>query len=61
MNRERLKDDGHIHRFLKVDLLHWIEALNWLGKASDIIYSLGFLQAIVDAGQAQIHLLVTAH
>ncbi|KAI4767316.1 hypothetical protein E4T52_17467, partial [Aureobasidium sp. EXF-3400] len=46
---ERLKDDGDVHRFLKNHLLHWIEALSWLGKASDVIHSLGSLRAIVDS------------
>ncbi|KAI4841987.1 WD40 repeat-like protein [Aureobasidium sp. EXF-8845] len=45
---ERLKDDGVVHQFLKNHLLHWIEALSWLGKASDVIHSLGSLRAIVD-------------
>lgn len=32
MSGEYLKDDGDVHRFLKVDLLHGIETLSWLGK-----------------------------
>ncbi|KAI4733289.1 WD40 repeat-like protein, partial [Aureobasidium sp. EXF-12298] len=50
---ERLKDDGDVHRFLKNHLLHWIEALSWLGKASDVIHSLGSLRAIVDKNQGR--------
>jgi hypothetical protein len=33
-------------------LLHWIEALSWLGKASDVIHNLEALQSIVDVGHA---------
>jgi hypothetical protein len=47
-----LEDDSDVHRFLKTHLLHWIEALSWLGKAYDVIQSLGSLQAIVDVSHA---------
>jgi hypothetical protein len=56
---ERLEDDDDVHRFLRNHLLHWIEALSWLGKASDVIHSLGSLRAIVDVSQAQMHDLST--
>jgi hypothetical protein len=58
---ERLKDDGDVHRFLKTHLLHWIEALSWLGKVSDVIHSLGSLQATVDVSHAQMNDLGAVH
>jgi hypothetical protein len=45
---ERIADNDKVHRFLNKHLLHWIEALSWLGKASDVIHNLKTLQSIVD-------------
>jgi hypothetical protein len=45
---ERIKDDGVVHRFLKKHLLHWMEALSWLGMMSDVIQTLNALQVVVD-------------
>lgn len=45
---ELLHDDGRIHRFLKFHFLHWIEALSWLGKASEVVPILDTLQAVAD-------------
>ncbi|KAK3615274.1 hypothetical protein LTR56_026688 [Elasticomyces elasticus] len=50
---EHIKDDGEVHQFLKKHLLHWIEVLSWLGKASDVIHSLRALQSIVNADQGE--------
>jgi len=47
-SRECVKDEGQIHRFLKKHLLHWIEALSWLGRVSDVIHNLRSLQSVVD-------------
>jgi hypothetical protein len=55
MSGEYLKDDGDVHQFLTNHLLHWIEALSWLGRTSYVIHSLGSLQAIVDVSQAQMY------
>ncbi|KAI4732760.1 hypothetical protein E4T50_16676 [Aureobasidium sp. EXF-12298] len=52
-SRECLKDDGDVHRFLKVHLLHWIEALSWLGKTSEVIRLLGSLRWIVNEPQGR--------
>jgi hypothetical protein len=60
-SKEYLKDDGDVHRFLRVHLIHWIEALSWLGKASDVIHSLGSLQAIIDVSKAQMHCFISFH
>jgi hypothetical protein len=61
MSGDYLEDDGDVHWFLRVHLLHWIEALSWLGKTSDVIHSLGSLQAIVDVSQARTHDLGTVN
>jgi hypothetical protein len=56
-----LENDGDVHRFLKVHLLHWIEALSWLGKTSDVIRLLGSLQSIVIVSQAPMYDLDIVH
>ncbi|KAG9230375.1 heterokaryon incompatibility protein-domain-containing protein [Amylocarpus encephaloides] len=38
-------DDGEVHRFLQAHLLHWLEALGWLGKTSEGIQALLSLEA----------------
>lgn len=43
-----MKDDGQVHQFLGKHLLHWIEALSWLGKASNVIFNLKSLKSVVD-------------
>ena len=45
---ELLNDDGRVHRFLESHFLHWIEALSWLGKASEVVSILDALQAVAD-------------
>lgn len=47
---EKVNDDGLVHEFLKKHLLHWMEALSWLGRASTIFHSLETLRAVVDVG-----------
>jgi hypothetical protein len=47
MSNSLLDDDGAAHQFLQKHLLHWMEALSWLGKASDVIHSLETLKSIV--------------
>ena len=41
------EDAGTIHQFLKKHLLHWIEAMSWLGRASDIIHNLAAFRSDV--------------
>ncbi|KAM0720132.1 hypothetical protein Q7P37_004268 [Cladosporium fusiforme] len=43
-----VKDECAVHRFLEKHLLHWIEALSWLGKTSQIVPSLKALKSTVD-------------
>ena len=47
MSNSHLDDEGAVHKFLQKHLLHWMEALSWLGKASDVIHSLETLKSIV--------------
>jgi len=50
---EQIKDDGREHRFLQKHMLHWIEALSWLGKASDVIHNFAALRSLVDVSHNQ--------
>jgi hypothetical protein len=34
---QQLFDDGDIHRFLREHVLHWMEAMSWMGKISEAI------------------------
>lgn len=45
---ELVNDDGRVHQFLKSHFLHWMEALSWLGKVSEVVSILDALQAVVD-------------
>jgi hypothetical protein len=31
----QLRDNDHVHQFLKAHLLHWLEAISWIGKTSE--------------------------
>lgn len=48
---EHIMDNGAIHLFLKKHLLHWIEALSWLGDVSNVAQNLSALRLIVDVSQ----------
>ncbi|KAI7205061.1 WD40 repeat-like protein [Hortaea werneckii] len=48
-----VEDGGFVHQFLQKHLLHWMEALSWLGKASDVIHSLVALQSAVDVNRGK--------
>jgi hypothetical protein len=45
---ELIKDEDAVHQFLEKHLLHWIEAMSWLGKTSEIEEHLNALKAAVD-------------
>jgi hypothetical protein len=47
---ECIADNDTVHRFLNKHLLHWIEALSWLGKSTHVIHNLEALQSIIDVG-----------
>ncbi|MCJ1313649.1 hypothetical protein MMC25_007328 [Agyrium rufum] len=41
-----LQDNGQVHAFLQEHLLHWFEALAWMGKVPEGVYAVGFLESI---------------
>ncbi|KAK3619916.1 hypothetical protein LTR22_025802 [Elasticomyces elasticus] len=50
---DQINDNSAAHQFLKEHLLHWMEALSWLGRASDIIHSLSALRSVVNVDQGK--------
>jgi hypothetical protein len=40
-------DNGQVHLFLQVHLLHWLEALGWIGKSSEGILAILSLEALI--------------
>jgi hypothetical protein len=47
----QLHDDDQVHQFLQVHLLHWLEALGWMQKVSEGIYTIASLESIVAVSQ----------
>jgi hypothetical protein len=43
----QLCDNGKVYQFLQVHLLHWLEALGWIGKASEGILAIFSLEALI--------------
>jgi hypothetical protein len=54
MSKAMIKDDSAIFRFLQKHMLHWMEALSWLGKTSDIIHNIAALRFVVDVSHTPI-------
>jgi len=40
----QLHDKDHVHQFLQAHLLHWLEALGWMGKTSEGILAILLLE-----------------
>ncbi|KAH8659280.1 vegetative incompatibility protein HET-E-1 [Tricladium varicosporioides] len=43
----QLQDGDYVHQFLRVHLLHWLEALSWIGKVSEGILAITSLDELV--------------
>lgn len=43
----RLQDNDQVHQFLREHLLHWFEALGWMGNVSKGIYAIMALESII--------------
>jgi hypothetical protein len=41
----QLRDNDYVHQFLQLHLLHWLEALGWIGKTSEGILAILSLEA----------------
>jgi hypothetical protein len=58
-----LRDNHWIHRFLRRHILHWLEALSWIGKLSDGIHALTALESGISVGSLydKFDILLTKH
>ena len=45
-SEQQLTDDNAVHEFLRKHILHWIEAMSWMGKTSEAIQVLSSLEAM---------------
>ena len=52
-SREELCDDDHVHQFLQMHFLHWLEALSWLGRLSSTIAYISQLRSLVQVSLGQ--------
>jgi hypothetical protein len=46
-SKAQLYDNDQVHQLLQVHLLHWLEALGWIGKASEGILAVLSLEALI--------------
>jgi hypothetical protein len=49
----QLRDDDQVHHFLQEHLLHWLEALGWMQKMSEGVYSIISLESITTVASFQ--------
>jgi hypothetical protein len=47
----QLCDNGQVHQFLLKHLLHWLEAVAWMGKVSEAIYVIISLDSAMDVSR----------
>ena len=52
---DQVYDEGDVHKFLQTHLLHWFEALSWMGKVSEGILAIIDLESIGLVGLPKLH------
>jgi hypothetical protein len=50
----QLQDNDYVHQFLQVHLLHWLEALSWIGKISEGILEIISLESAISVSPLNI-------
>lgn len=50
----KIVDEGPVHQFLKNHLLHWMEAMSWLGKSSDVIQDITALRSLANVSHHRV-------
>jgi hypothetical protein len=43
-------DYGDVHRFLREHILHWMEAMSWMGRTSEAIEAMALLESFTEVG-----------
>jgi hypothetical protein len=46
----QLYDNDQVHQFLQAHLLHWLEALSWIGKTSEGVLAISSLEVQIQVG-----------
>ncbi|GAB7336907.1 hypothetical protein MBLNU13_g01183t2 [Cladosporium sp. NU13] len=49
-----LCDNGYIHHFLRSHVLHWTEAMSWMGKTTKAIEAIALLELMVEDERCQV-------
>jgi hypothetical protein len=57
----QLYDNGHIHQFLQINLLYWLEALAWMGKTSEGILAILSLEVYITVSSVVIFLRTSTY
>jgi hypothetical protein len=45
---QKLLDGGVVHNFLRKHMLHWLEAMSWIGKTSEAIEAMASLESLTE-------------
>jgi hypothetical protein len=45
-------DNGQLYHFLQAHLLHWLEALGWIGKVADGVHAIASLETFISVSTA---------
>ncbi|KAF2471639.1 purine and uridine phosphorylase [Lindgomyces ingoldianus] len=53
-SRVQFRDNDPVHQFLKQHLLHWFEALGWMGKISEGIHAIASLELMIVARHTKV-------
>ncbi|CZR70134.1 uncharacterized protein PAC_20035 [Phialocephala subalpina] len=57
----QLYDNDPVHQFLQVHLVHWLEALGWIGKTSEGILAILSLETLIPADKTRSLLPLSGH
>lgn len=49
----QLRDNGQAHQFLQEHLLHWLEALGWMGKIPEGVHAVASLESVASVSTPQ--------
>ena len=50
----QLNDNNQVHQFLQDHLLHWLEAVGWMQKVSEVIHAITLLESMTTVSRTQV-------
>jgi hypothetical protein len=50
----QILDDDEVHQFLQTHFLHWVEALSFMDRVSEVIQYLGVLESVTTVRQISV-------